>query len=210
MNDERPQQGEGARRPVARERRRRMPTAIGNHLVMESENPHTAVFPETPPARKAWKVDWPTVRGADRWLREEWPHVAKWKTIARKDMGTVTLTAAVKVTATQAEPVLPEAGPRGACKIHAVLLSRCAGYAVEPKAEDIVNGIKSGLPSATETDAILAYLLEASEAQVDAAWKAGEFSAGDLMRCVEQIAPRDTLRAVRSVRRWLLVDEARP
>lgn len=138
---------------------------------MESENPQRAVFPETPTPRLAWKVDWPTVRGADRWLREQWPHVAEWRTIARKDVGTLTLTAAVRITAAQAEPVLPEAGPPGARKIRAVLLSRCAGYAVEPKAEDIVNGVKSRHPSATEADAILAYILEASEAQVDAAWK---------------------------------------
>ena len=167
------------------------------------------IFPETPAPRTHWRVDWLTVRGAERWLREEWAPMQGWKIIASKLVGNLMLSAQVEVPPPETSRVLPEAGPPGAQHIHGVLLSRCAGYAHAPKAQDIVKGIESQTPDETETRAILSYLREASESEIDAAWKAGEFSLMKLMACVDTIAPHDSLRGLSSVRRWLKVEEIR-
>ena len=190
--------------------------AMTNHVTKRVETEYERaerlrrrIFPETPAPSTHWRVDWPTVHGAERWLREEWAPMAGWMIIRRKEVGNLTLSARVRRPPPDTNPVLPEAGPPGARHIHGVLLSRCAGYAVAPKAEDIVKGIESEAPSETEARAILSYLREASESEVDAAWKAGEFSLVRLMRCVDQIAPHDSVRGLSSVRRWLSVEEIR-
>ena len=174
-----------------------------------AERLRAQIFPEAPIPRTHWRVDWLTVRGAERWLREEWAPMQGWKVIGRKLVGNLMLSAQVEVPPPETSRVLAEPGPPGARNIHGVLLSRCAGYALVPKAEDIVKGIESERPNEMQTRAILSYLREASESEVDAAWKANEFSLMKLMACVDRRAPHDSLRGLSSVLRWLKVEEIR-
>lgn len=125
-----------------------------------------------------------------------------------RQRGTLTLKAGVKEPPEPPYAVLPSAAPEGARKIHGVLLSRCGGYVRAPRAQDVVRGLKRGAPKAVEADAIRTYLWEAKNEEVREAWKAGEFTLEELMRCVEQIAKHDQMTGLHSIREWLIIETA--
>ena len=171
-----------------------------------AERTHRRVFPESPAPETRWRIDWAKVRGAERWLHEEWAPTAEWEIIERTFVGNLTLSARVRRRPRGESAVLPEGAPPGARHIHGVLISRCAGYRHAPKTDDIVKGITSETPSETEAKAIRSYVREASRKQVEAAWKAGEFSLSSLMRCIDRVGNHNSLRGLSSVRRWLIVE----
>lgn len=189
---------------------------MGTHVTKRAGSGHERfgtvvrqILPEVPAPKRRWRVDWPKVRGAERWLREEWAPMAGWEIIERRDIGNLTMSARVRRPPRHVSTVLPEGAPTGARHVHGVLLSHCAGYRNAPKATDVVGGIKSEAPNETESKAILSYVLEASENEVEAAWKAGEFALEHLMGCIDRIGNHESLRGLTSVRKWLVVEDAR-
>ena len=94
------------------------------------------ILPEGPAPKRRWRVDWPKVRGAERWLREEWAPMAGWEIIDRRDIGNLTMSARVRRPPRYANTVLPEGAPTGARHVHGVLLSRLRRIPKCPKATD--------------------------------------------------------------------------
>ena len=164
----------------------------------------------TLPTRRArdlrWRVDWARVVSSDRWRERHWQPVAGRRVIAQTQRGNLTLKAVVKTPEERADGGLVISGPKNARTIHAVLLSRCAGYVKAPRAEDIVRGIKNARPTDAQATAIKAFLREATAHQVRKAWKAGEFTMAELMRAVDRVVDDDDMRTTHSIRRWLIIE----
>ena len=161
----------------------------------------------TPRARDLrWRVDWERVVSSERWRERHWQPVAGRRVIAQTQRGNLTLKAVVKAPEERADGGLVISGPKNARTIHAVLLSRCAGYVKAPRAEDIVRGIRNARPNDAQARAIKAFLREATAHQVRKAWKAGEFTMAELMRAVERVVDDDDMRTTHSIRRWLIIE----
>ena len=153
-----------------------------------------------------WRVDWDRVAACERWYERDWRPCAARRVISETQVGNLTLKAVVKIPEERAYGGLVISGPRDGGTIHAVLLSRCAGYVKAPSAEDVVRGLQAASPNETQAEAIRTFLREATTHEVRAAWKAGEFGLRALMRAIEQVVENDDLVAVYSVRQWLIFE----
>ena len=141
----------------------------------------------TLPRKWRWRVDWQRVAEGETWLEK---HPVEKRPPDRAYGGLVIY------------------GPENAGTIQWVLLSCCAGYAKAPRAEDVIRGIESTRPTATEIEAVRTFLLEAKAEQVRKAWKAREFTLTELMKTVEHVVEKDDVRTTRSIREWLIIEPA--
>ena len=156
-----------------------------------------------------WRVDWDRVIARERWYEHEWRPTAGRRVIAEIQVGNLALKAVIKTPEERAYGGLVLSGPTDGGTIHAVLLSRCAGYARAPSAEDVVRGLKAATPNEAQAEAIRTFLREATSHEVREAWKAGEFTLTALMRALAQIVDNDDLLTIYSVRQWLIVEPRR-
>ena len=153
-----------------------------------------------------WRVDWDRVIACERWYECEWRPTAGRQVIAETQAGNLALKAVIEAPDERAYGGLVISGPKDGGRIHGILLSRCAGYARAPRAEDVVRGLKVATPTEAQAEAIRAFLREATTHEVREAWKAGEFTLIALMRALEQIVDNDDMLTVYSVRHWLIVE----
>ena len=163
-------------------------------------------LPKTRTRDLRWRVDWARVASSERWRERHWHPAAGRRVIAQTQHGNLTLKAVVKAPEERADGGLVISGPKNARTIHAVLLSRCAGYVKAPCVEDVVCGIKNAGRNDAQATAIRTFLREATADQVRKAWKAGEFTIAELMRAAEQVVDDDDMRTTHSIRRWLIIE----
>ena len=152
-----------------------------------------------------WRVDWDRVRACERWLNREPRGSGTRRVIAQTQVGNLTLKGVIETPEEHAYGGLTISGPKDARTIHAVLLSRCAGYVETPRAQDVVCGLNTPAPSETQAEAIRTFLREATAHEVRKAWKNAEFTLTELMRALEQLVDNDDMLTVHSVRQWLIV-----
>ena len=153
--------------------------------------------------RRGWKVNWPKVANADRWLADRGPDPSAQEIVAQTTIGCIALAAVVQAPTPPADPHPPEAGPAHAINVFDVLVSRCAGHPDCPHATEVVEGIASATPSERELRAIWVYIRASTAHDVRRAWKSGEFTMTGLMEKIERCFGPEDIALMRALHEWM-------
>ena len=135
---------EEPRRHGADQGRARLRTLMRPHygIALEDE----ALPQETKPNR-IWKVDWPKVAEAERWLAMQAPDRPIETAVAEATPAPVRIAAAGLTHTPARDPCRPETGPTDALNVFGVLAARCAGHRDCPEAAEVVEGIANRAPT---------------------------------------------------------------
>ena len=138
---------------------------------------------------RIWKVDWPKVAKAERWLAMRAPDRP--------------IETAIAEATPVRSPRRPETGPTHAQNVFGVLAARCAGHRDCPEAAEVVEGIANRAPTERQLRAIRVFIRASTPEDVRRAWKAGEFRLSNLMEKMERWIDAEAIPLMRGVHQWM-------